>query len=182
MTGCFIAVVGPSGAGKDSLIDAARQHFKPHGAVKFVRRVITRSGSAGGEDHISIDGDSFDERAATGAFALFWQAHGLKYGIPAEVDEALAHGTAAVANLSRGVIGQMRARYPKRRIIVVTADPEVLASRLAERGRETQEQIADRLRRAPYNMPEGDDVLVVHNNGTLATAESAFIDAIQTAL
>lgn len=182
MPGCFIGVVGPSGAGKDSLIDAARRHFGDDGPVVFARRVITRPAGAGGEDHVALEADAFQDAAAAGAFALHWQAHGLRYGIPIEVDAAIARGATAVANLSRSVIDDVRHRYENRRIIVVTADTDVLARRLAARGRESAEDIAQRLRRAPYGLPSGEDVVVIGNNGSLEAAESAFIEAVQGVL
>ena len=50
-TGAIIVVVGPSGAGKDSVIGFVAQHFADRADIDFVRRVITRPSDAGGEDH-----------------------------------------------------------------------------------------------------------------------------------
>ncbi|NMM44221.1 phosphonate metabolism protein/1,5-bisphosphokinase (PRPP-forming) PhnN [Rhodospirillaceae bacterium KN72] len=178
MTARFIAVVGPSGAGKDSLIDAARRHFGEDGPIRFVQRAITRPADAGGEAHEALTAEEFAARAASGGFALHWEAHGLSYGIPADIRDSLAVGRSVLANLSRAAISQMRQEFPERRILVVTASPAVLAGRLAARGRESAAEIEARLSRAPTEFPEGPDVVTVRNEGPLAEAERAFIAAL----
>lgn len=179
MTGRFIAVVGPSGAGKDTLLDAARAHFGSTGAIRFVRRVITRPAEAGGEDHEPASVEDFQTRAQAGEFVLHWGAHGLFYGIPADVDDTLADGRSVLANLSRTALGEMRARYANRRIVVVTASPEVLAARLAARGRESEDEIRQRLSRTVAEQPVGPDVVTILNDGSREDAIDAFIKALQ---
>jgi phosphonate metabolism protein PhnN/1,5-bisphosphokinase (PRPP-forming) len=177
-SGRFIAVVGPSGAGKDSLIAAARDRLGADGQIRFVRRAVTRPADAGGEDHRALSEAAFTETAARGGFVLHWAAHGLRYGIPADVLDDLAAGRSVLANLSRGAIPDVRSRFPNRRIILVTASPDVLAARLADRGRETAREIAARLARAPPHMPDGPDVVTVVNDGALEDGARAFLDAI----
>lgn len=48
MAGRLIYLIGPSGSGKDSLLDAARPRLAKRGC-RIVRRVITRSAEAVGE-------------------------------------------------------------------------------------------------------------------------------------
>ena len=122
--GCFIAVVGPSGAGKDSLIREAMQVRRD---LVLARRAITRPSAPESEDFESLSTEEFQRREATGAFALHWQAHGLNYGIPTSVEEELAAGQSVIANLSRGMIDVARARFDPFRAIVVTASVEILA-------------------------------------------------------
>ena len=69
-SGAIIVVVGPSGAGKDSVIGYVAQHFSGRADIDFVRRVITRPSDAGGEDHASVATDEFDARLETGDFAV----------------------------------------------------------------------------------------------------------------
>ena len=69
MTGRLFAVVGPSGAGKDTLMAAARA-ARP--GLVLVRRVITRPESAGGEDFEGVGETEFALRLAAGDFALHW--------------------------------------------------------------------------------------------------------------
>ena len=86
--GAFVAVVGPSGAGKDTLIGYAKARLaeKGRGRFHFVRRVITRAADGSTEDHDTLSPMAFERAEADGAFALSWEAHGLCYGLPAEID------------------------------------------------------------------------------------------------
>ena len=52
--GVFVAVVGPSGAGKDTLIAYARESFAGSEAVEFVRRVHHPAERRGSEDHDTL--------------------------------------------------------------------------------------------------------------------------------
>ena len=99
----LVLVVGPSGAGKDTLLDAARRKLAGDTRFRFVRRVITRPANAGGEDHDPVTEAEF----ATRHFALQWQAHGLRYGIPADIADDLASGRVVIANVSRAVIAEV---------------------------------------------------------------------------
>ena len=171
MTGRLIAVVGPSGVGKDSVM-AGMARAEPR--LSLVRRVITRPADAGGEDFDGVERATFDRMRDAGAFALWWAAHDLHYGIPASVDVALAADQDCVANLSRGVLTQAQARFAHLHVISLVARPEVLAERLGARGRESRAQIAERLARAGSGLPAGITAHEVDNSGaledTLATA------------
>lgn len=160
----LVAVVGPSGAGKDTLMGLARARLAGDDRFRFVQRAITRPAEAGGEAHRALDLPAFEAERAAGGFALWWGAHGLFYGIPRDIEADLAARRVVVANLSRGVLAEAAARYPLR-VLMVTAPAPVLAARLAARGRESAEDIARRLAReaAP---PSGLDMVTVVNDAT----------------
>lgn len=165
MTGRFISVVGPSGVGKDSVMDALAASDP-----RFVlaRRVITRPSDAGGEDFEGVTESDFSQRREAGDFALSWQAHGMRYGIPASVDLPLADGRDILANLSRSVLPAAQDRFAQTVVILLVAPPKVLAARLAARGRESESEIMQRLERAGFAMPEGISAHVIYNTGPLA--------------
>ena len=173
--GTLHLVVGPSGAGKDTLIDAART-ARPD--MDFPRRTITRPETAGGEPHEAATPEGFADRVASGQFALHWRAHDLRYGIPAAIEASLADGRHVLVNVSRSVVEAARTRFAPLRILVVTAPEQVLARRLAGRGRETADDIAARLARAPYALPEGPDVCVIDNGGRVEDSIAAFLAAL----
>ncbi|MDZ4320803.1 MAG: hypothetical protein U1A07_18500, partial [Phenylobacterium sp.] len=114
-----------------------------------------------------------------GDYALAWRAHGLGYGIPVEIREDLAAGRTVVINVSRAVLDEARARFPRVRVVSLVADPQVLAQRLKARGRERGADAARRLARAEAIPVAGDDVVVVRNDGLLAEGVAGLLAAIR---
>jgi ribose 1,5-bisphosphokinase len=147
MQGRLIYLMGPSGSGKDSLLQAARAPLEAHGC-RFARRVITRSAESVGEDALGVTPAEFERLEGEGAFALSWRANGLAYGIPCEIDEWLNAGQDVLINGSRGHLEAARQRYPDLLAILLQVDEAVLRQRLLARGRETPEQIEQRLARS----------------------------------
>jgi ribose 1,5-bisphosphokinase len=180
--GVLILVVGPSASGKDTLLDAARQHFHNDGRLIFGRRVITRS-DQNGEAHEIVSEVGFARIAAEGGFFLAWDAHGLHYGVSTAVLDALKAGRTVVVNVSRQIIDEARAKWPDTRVISVTANQEVRRERLLGRGRESAADIDERLRRAAaFAQPQGEWVTQVDNSGTLEDGVGRFIAALDTLL
>ncbi len=145
----IIAIVGPSGAGKDTLIRGAL-NVRPD--LRLVRRVITRPTESGGEDFDGVTPGVFAHRQARGDFALTWKAHGLSYGIPK--DQVIGPGD-VIFNGSRAALSLAARIFPDLHTILITAPEIVLAARLAARGRETAQDIRARLSRAAFEMPAG---------------------------
>lgn len=175
----LILVVGPSGAGKDTLLDGARARLAGDARFHFVRRAITRAGTSGGEAHEALTEAQFAARDAAGGFALSWQAHGLSYGIPADIAASLAQGRAVIANVSRAVIAQAVQRFPTR-VIEITAPPEILAERLGSRGRESEAGIAARLVRR-VALPPGIAIERVLNDASPEHGLARFLAALSRA-
>ncbi len=166
MSGHFFFVVGPSGAGKDSLISGVQPLLKP-GAFVLARRVITRQAMADAEDHDSCSESRFLERQKNGDFLITWQAHGLHYGLPASLLQQVEQGVNVIANGSRNMIEALQSNVPSLRVIEVTAPTEVLRKRLTARNRESAQDIEQRLERAALAMPQGIACQRVMNDMTL---------------
>ncbi|MFN0264510.1 phosphonate metabolism protein/1,5-bisphosphokinase (PRPP-forming) PhnN [Tepidamorphus sp. 3E244] len=176
--GAFIAVVGPSGAGKDSILDKVRA-TRDVSDVRFVRRLITRPAGAGGEDHQPVSAEAFDAAQASGALVLWWRAHDLAYGIPAETRTWVEDGLIVVANLSRSVLADALDRFPRLIAVNVTCDASVLAGRLAARGRESAEDVSRRLKRdVPLGIGE-ERVYRIENSADLDVAADRFAALIE---
>lgn len=170
--GLFIAVVGPSGAGKDTLLARAADQLRDCHNISFARRIITRPSDGLTEDHDSLDTPSFLAAENCGEFCLSWEAHGLFYGLPKSISEDVAAGHVVVANMSRRALETAARLFGAIDLIEITARPELLLKRLAARGRETPDEISNRVkRRAALAIPENTtEYLQIDNSGDVSVA------------
>lgn len=175
MTGTFIAVVGPSGVGKDSLLTYARARLGDDLVV--VRRTITRAAKENSEDHDSLTVPDFLDAVVAGEFSLHWQAHGLYYGLPKSIEAVLADGRLVVANLSRAVLSMAAERYEKLVVVEITARPDVIAQRLKGRGRESASEIRERLNRSVDRLPI--EAIEIDNSGAIEIGGERFVKLLQ---
>jgi len=177
-TGRLIAVVGPSGVGKDSVM-AGLQAAMP--GMHLVQRVITRAPGLGGEDYDAVTTAQFETLVKDRAFAAHWEAHGLHYGIPATVKSKLETGTDCLVNFSRKALAEAAEIFPNVTVLNITAEPETLARRLAERQRETKAEIAKRLAQADTPLPAGLHVIHLSNDGPLSETVERGVALLQPA-
>ncbi|MGE8640091.1 MAG: phosphonate metabolism protein/1,5-bisphosphokinase (PRPP-forming) PhnN [Achromobacter sp.] len=172
----LIYLMGASGSGKDTLLRLLRAHLQDDEPVLVAHRYITRD-SGDTEDALRLSPEEFARRAALGCFAMRWASHGLHYGIGIEIDTWLAGGAAVIVNGSRAHLEAAHARYPALTAVEVTVDSALLARRLAGRGRESAEQIAQRLSRATqaFAVPQACRLEQVSNNGAPESAAAALL-------
>jgi ribose 1,5-bisphosphokinase len=144
--GRLVLVVGPSGAGKDTLLGLAKTACADDASMVFARRAITREATSS-EDNEHLSPAAFREGLEHGAFAIDWEAHGHCYALRRAIDDDIRAGRTVIANVSRTVIGAMRRAYADVVVIAITAPPDILAKRLASRGRSSDGKIEQRLGR-----------------------------------
>jgi ribose 1,5-bisphosphokinase len=178
--GFLVLVVGPSGAGKDTLLNAVRTACAGDGNISFVRRGVTREASAA-EDHATFTDAAFEQARADGAFSFWWEAHGLKYGVPVSIETDLAAGLTVVCNVSRGIVADLRARYPQCCVVLITAPEDVRRARLAARERASDGDTAKRAMRAAPGMDELRPALVIDNTGTVKDGAAALLGFLRKA-
>lgn len=179
--GIFFFVVGPSGAGKDSLIEGARAHLGETGRYVFARRTITRPTGAPGEDHNGVTEDQFRSSVSAGEFLITWEAHGLSYGLSTDLLTALSNGRNVIANGSRKMIRELAGLVPRLVVVEVTASVDVLAARILARGRETALQARARVMRQVEPLPVDIETLRVNNDGTVEQGITRFMHALANA-
>jgi ribose 1,5-bisphosphokinase len=157
--GRLILVVGPSGAGKDTLLELARAACADDGSIVFPRRVVTREASSF-EENEPVSLDAFRQALARGEFAMHWEAHGHCYGLRRAVEDDVSAGRTVIANVSRTVIGAMRRTYANVVVVSITAPPEILAARLTMRSRSSDGKVEDRIRRTVDDAASAPDVII----------------------
>jgi len=159
--GRLVLVVGPSGAGKDTLIGLARAACSGDANIIFPRRVVTREATAF-EDNEQVSFEAFRQARSGGEFAVHWEAHGHGYALPRAMDDELRAGRTVVANVSRTVIDALRCAYADVVVVSITAPPEILSQRLAARARSSDGQVADRLARVVDSVASVPDVTITN--------------------
>jgi ribose 1,5-bisphosphokinase len=158
--GRLILVVGPSGAGKDTLLRLAKAACADDPDIVFARRMITRAASVF-EDNEEVGSDAFRDALARDEYAVHWEAHGHCYALPRAIDDELRAGRTVVANVSRTVMGTRRV-YANVTVVSITAPPQVLAERLAMRSRSSDGKIEQRLGRTVDETLSAPDVTIVN--------------------
>ena len=170
--GCLFYLMGPSGAGKDTLLDACRGQEVSGRHLRIAPRYITRRAGSGGEDHIALTPAVFRVRVDNGDFALHWRANGRCYGIGVEVDRWLANGDPVLVNGSRAHLDEALTQYGDSLVpIMVCVDFDRQRQRLLDRGRETIEEIDARIARSRRLQARLEHrFATIHNDGSLTHA------------
>ena len=177
--GRLLLIVGPSGAGKDTLIDGLRCAAGEEEGFIFPVRFITRPAGAGGEAHQAVTMEQFGKMRAAGRFAFHWRAHGLSYAIPSTIDDDLEKGRVVVINVSRAIIRETLRRYPRTRVINVTIKPEILQRRLRGRGRESEAEIQERMERSRMFALGGENITEFANNLSIEEGREEFVSLVR---
>lgn len=179
-TGPLVYVMGPSGAGKDSVLSRARAMLSIDLPIVFAHRYITRPADTGGENHVALGRGEFALRRAHGLFAFHWQAHDNEYGIGVEIHAWRQAGLTVVVSGSREHFltadGIDKDTVP----VMITAPAERLQERLLKRGRENADAAAERLRRGLAYDIDRPGMATIVNDGALDEAAEAFIKLLAT--
>lgn len=173
-------VIGPSGSGKDSLINGLRDRLDGEHTILFAHRYITRCWKAGGENHIELSANEFQQRLQSGLFCMEWQANNCCYAIGTEVHNWLNRGYSVVVNGSREHLEEAVSCFGEHLIpLLVTVDPNILRQRLLNRGRETAAEIDARIaRNLKFELNLYGCTVELVNNGNLSTAVDCFCDIV----
>ncbi len=175
MEGSLVYVMGPSGAGKDSVLARARALLPPDAPMVFAHRYITRPADTGGENHVAVTRAEFAMRRAHGLFAYHWHAHGNDYAVGREIHDWRAGGLTVVVSGSRDHFLRTGGLDSQARPVLITAPAERLRQRLAGRGRESALEAAERLERADAYDIDDPRLVTIVNDTTIDEAASAFV-------
>ncbi len=178
--GVLFYLMGPSGVGKDTLLNYLRQCRPPE--MLIARRYITRPIRNSPENHLPLTEDEFLARKESGFFSFAWQAHGCWYGISREVELMLQRGRHVLINGSRHAYALARERFMPCQGILIQADPDIIRARLEARGREDAHELARRLERGTSCHIAANDLIVVHNNHSPEQGGAALLQSIEKVL
>jgi ribose 1,5-bisphosphokinase len=178
----FIYVMGPSGAGKDTVLARARALISPDLPVAFAHRYITRPADAGGENHVALSEVEFERHCARGLFIFHWSAHGFRYGIGVEADAWRRAGLVTVVSGSREHFATLDAHALRAIPVLITASPGSLEARLQSRGREASDGVSARLARAAAIESHPAGLITIVNDGAIDDAAKALIKVLETPL
>ena len=192
--GWFVAIVGPSGAGKDTIINAVHQSLKNNPEFLFVRRTITRkaginsfddhaetSQNIGNEDNIGVSLEQFLELSEKASFSLQWFAHGIHYALPIGIVDEVRKGKIVIANVSRAELEHAKELFGKVFVIEINAPIGILKERLLSRKREKITDIEERLERAniPIHLPKGAKYCYIDNSGNINYSVDKVLSILQ---
>ena len=175
--GHLVLVVGPSGAGKDTVLALVREAMRDDDTVVIPRRVVTRVFD-GAEDHDTLSEAAFEQAIADRAFAVWWSAHGHKYAIPSSAEDAIRAGRTVICNVSRAVVQSLRQRFCSVTVVLVTAPLGVLKQRLAARNRSSDGDLMKRIARGETGFDESEADAVIVNVDTPQVAVAQLLDVI----
>ena len=169
-------LVGPSGVGKDSLLNALRAHPDAR-HLHVAERCITRPTRRGDDQHVELDAAEFARREQRGEFLFSWSAHGFDYGVPREVLQRLQAGEDVVVNGSRAYLANALGILPGLVPVWMRVSEVVLSQRLGGRARESAAQIERRLERN-RKLERGRDPAwpVIENDADIAQTCRRFLE------
>jgi guanylate kinase len=145
--GLLFVVSGPSGAGKDTLVEGlkARRERLLYSVSATTRE--PRPGEREGTDYFFLEVEEFRRRLSESAFLEWREYNGHLYGTPRSfIQEKLRDGYDVVLKPEVNGALALKAQFPDAVLIFIVPDKfSYLRSRLEARRTETNEQIAARL-------------------------------------
>ncbi|MEM8839348.1 MAG: phosphonate metabolism protein/1,5-bisphosphokinase (PRPP-forming) PhnN [Pseudomonadota bacterium] len=179
LRGRVILIVGPSGAGKDAVIQWLKPQLKTDPNIVFVRRTITRAAGDTNEDHIATSQEDFRKAEQSGQFLATWSAHGLFYGLSADLHDAVESGRLLIINGARRALPELKRVFPGALVVHITAKQGVLEERLRSRARENEAEIQERLQDALKLPDPAFEAVVIDNSGPIDRAGSELLALVR---
>jgi len=179
----LVIISGPSGVGKDTIIQALRERPRDpdyHYVVTCTTRA-RRPGEIDGVSYQFLTPEAFHSLRERGGLLEANEVHGNWYGTPrAQVREALAAGHDVILKIDVQGAQQVKERVPNALLVfVVPPSLEALFGRLRARATETADQLELRQRNAAIELARQEDYdYVVTNEDGQVERTAARIDEI----
>lgn len=180
-----VVISGPSGAGKDTVINEALALDSSLAKVATAKTRAPRPGEVDGVHHVFLTDEEFERWVSEDAFLEHVMSYGHRSGVPrAAVDELLAQGRTVILRTDVEGAQTLRTNLDDPLLVFVTApDIESLERRIRTRDAETDVEIAARLAEAEAEMAEADwfDLIIVNDDDAQHSAARQLVHAIAAA-
>lgn len=171
-SGILFVVSAPAGCGKDTILN---ELFKKTDAAGYAVSATTRAPREGEENGVHyhfLSREEFMEKISQNEVLEYTEYCGNYYGtLKKSVDDLLSKGKDAVLKIEIEGAMNIRKQFPEACLVFILPPSwEVLETRLRNRGTETPEKIAERIKQAQTELSyaENYDYLIV--NDALETA------------
>ncbi|HTU81931.1 MAG TPA: guanylate kinase [Candidatus Acidoferrales bacterium] len=167
--GLLFVVSGPSGAGKDTLVEAVLARMP---RLRYSISATTRpprDGEIEGEHYFFLSREEFERRVRNGELLEWREYGGNLYGTPRDyIQQSIAQGYDVIMKPEVNGARAVKERYPDAVLVFLVPDRfSHLRERLLARRTETNEEIARRLEIAQQEMTHirSFDYIVVNEQG-----------------
>ncbi len=178
-----VVISGPSGAGKDTVINQALALDASLTKVATAKTRSPRPGEVDGIHHVFLTDEEFERWVAEDAFLEHVESYGHRSGVPrAAVSELLAQGRTVVLRTDVEGASSLKDQLEDPLLVFVTVpDTTELERRIRERGAESESEIALRLAEAEAEMAESVwfDEVIVNAKGRQGEAARRLVEVIE---
>lgn len=182
----LFVITGPSGAGKDSVIEAVSQAGQVFSGIITTSSREMRKGEGEGMPYHFISRDEFQKKIDSGEMVEWAEVYGNLYGsTKREVDQVLEQDGVVIVKVDPQGARTFKKLYPEAvTIFIMPPSFEFLEKRLINRATDKPEIIKQRLELAKHELQNllDWDFLVVNDEGKLKDAAQEVIDIIQLKL
>jgi guanylate kinase len=154
--GVLFVMVGPAGAGKNTIMKRIMECNLPLRQMPTVTTRPMRPSEQEGREHFFVSMDRFNEMLAENALIEHQQVYpGSYYGTPRQqLYDLLNSGEKLIADIEVKGAFELKKAFPDNVVLIFIAPPslEELERRIRERGNVSEEELANRLKRAEWEL------------------------------
>ncbi len=182
----FFVITGPSGAGKDTVIEGLRKKIPSITSVVTTTTRPMREGESEGNPYHFISRGEFEKKLSAGEFLEWATVYGNYYGSEKrEIERLRSLGVLAVFKIDIQGARTMKKTMPEIfAIFIAPPDHETLVRRMRERGKDSPEAMERRIETAKQEMADVSewDAVVVNEEDRLSQTIDRVRQIIQSKL
>ena len=150
----IFVISGPSGVGKDTILEKMADHGMPYHFVITVTTRKARTGEKEGVNHFFVSEEEFQKMKKENMLIESAFVYGNYYGVPkTQVEEPILSGQNVLIRVDIQGAERLRKLYPAATLIlIIPSTIDDLKDRLIERGTNTKKEMTKRLKSAISEM------------------------------